>query len=313
MISVTIGALSLGFIFFPLALGVFISYRILRFPDITVDGAFSLGAVISARMLIAGVEPITATLFGMLAGALAGLLTAVLITRFDIQKLLAGILVMTALYSVNVLILGQGSYSFNDEVTLYRYAQDAALSLFGTKGAATILGVRVFATKFMVMLFAGALALVLLTVLSLFFRTRFGLALRGAGENPSAVRAVGANVSLMIVSTLMLSNALAALSGSMFAQQLDTADTSNGIGMIVTGLACVLIGDAFFGRKSFRLRLFGALIGAVLYYIIIGWLMLTGEVENALLLFTALFVFLALVLPRWLHTLLKRETPEGEA
>jgi putative ABC transport system permease protein len=311
MIWVAIGALATGFILAPLALGVFLSYRILRFPDITVDGSFALGAVLAARMIFLGVEPISATAIGLLGGGVAGLCTGLLITRFGIEKLLAGILVMIALYSVNFLVLQQGSYSYNYDVTLYTYAQHGAEFLFGTASRSSVLGVEFSPVRLTAMLFSAAMAFSFSGLMFLFFRTRAGLAMRAAGANDAAIRALGANVSLHVTAVLAISNALAALSGAMFAQYYGTASINDGAGMIVTGLACVLIGEAFLQRRVFGVRLFGAILGAAIYMLIRSYILYTGLAENYFKFFTALIVLLALLLPPWIRRLRQNSVAQG--
>lgn len=297
MISVTIGALAIGFILAPLAMGVFLSYRILRFPDITVDGSFALGAVLTARMIIVGMDPVTSTLIGMLGGVVAGFLSGLLITRFGIEKLLAGILVMIGLYSVNFWILGQGSYSYNEDVTLYTYARSAAQELFGGTAMQSVGSISYSPIRTVIMIFSAGMAATIGWILFWFFRTRFGLSMRAAGSNEQSVRALGANVSLRITATLSVSNALAALSGAVWGQYYATVALDEGVGMLVVGLACVLIGEAFMRRRSFGVRLFGAVLGAAIYELIRSYIMLTGLAGNYFKLITALIVLIALLLP----------------
>jgi len=302
ILAQTINSVARGLFLVPMVLGVFISYRILRFPDVTVDGAFYLGGTLSAVMIIHGFDPVSATLFGMVGGAAAGLCTGILITRFGIQRILAGILVTMALYSINFYILGQGAYSFTlDDVYLKTWARELAMTLFATDRQVYVMGTGLSAPMLSMLYVSLAVILVLLTVLILFFRTRFGLAMRAGGENPSAARTVGANVSTLTVTTLLLANALTGLSGALYAQDLGTVETAAGLGQIVVGLACVLIGDAFFQRRSFSTRLIGAAVGALIYKVILGLIMLLGDIHAMTKLLTAAFVFLALMLPIWLR------------
>lgn len=302
ILAQTINSIARGLFLIPLAFGVFISYRILRFPDVTVDGAFFLGGTLSAALIIGGFDPVSATLLGMLAGGAAGLFTGLLSSRLGIQSILAGILVTMALYSINFYILGQGAYSYTQEdVYLKSYARDLALYIFGTDKRIYLLGMELSAPQMSMMYVLIGAMLLMLSALILFFRTRLGLAIRASGENPSAARTVGASVSTLTVMTLMLSNALAGLSGALYAQDLGTVETMAGLGQIVVGLACVLIGDAFFQRRSFSTRLIGAAVGTLLYKIILGLIMLLGNLHAMTKLLTAVFVFLALMLPVWLR------------
>ncbi|MDT8322637.1 MAG: ABC transporter permease [Bacteroidota bacterium] len=311
MISVSIGALAIGFILAPLAMGVFLSYRILRFPDITVDGSFALGAVITARMIICGVDPVTATALGMLGGAVAGLVTGLLITRFGIEKLLAGILVMIGLYSVNFWILGQGSYPYNQDITLYTYASSVAQTVFGGTAMQSVLGLSHSPVRTVVMLLSGVTAALIGWLLFWFFRTRFGLSMRAAGSNEQSVRALGANVSVRIIAALAISNALAAFSGAVWAQYYATVALDEGMGMLVVGLACVLIGEAFLRQRSFGVRLFGAVLGAAVYELIRSYIMLTGLAGNYFKLITALIVLIALLLPARIRALRQQAASAG--
>jgi putative ABC transport system permease protein len=308
MISVSIGALAIGFILAPLAMGVFLSYRILRFPDITVDGSFAMGAVLAASLIRVGVEPVTATLVGMLGGGVAGLLSGLLITRFGIEKLLAGILIMIALYSVNFWILGQGSYSYNYDTTLYTYARGAAQAVFGGTAMQTFLGIPYSPVRTIIMLFSGGMAAVIVWLLFWFFRTRFGLSMRAAGSNEQSVRALGANVPVRIMAALVVSNGLAALSGAVWSQYYGTVALDEGMGMLVVGLACVLIGEAFFRQRSFGVRLSGAILGAAIYQLIRSYIMLTGLAGDYFKLITALIVLLALLLPGRIRAL-RQQSP----
>ncbi|PLX28693.1 MAG: ABC transporter permease [Ignavibacteria bacterium] len=298
-LSDIIDALGYGVTYFPLVLGVFLSFRLQRFPDLTVNGSFSLGAVVTAKMLMWGADPVTATFAGFLAGAGAGMITGALITGLHIEKALAGILVTIALYSVNVMILGSVEYPFGDLHTLLESMHAGAEQVFGSGSTASFLGIEVFIRPLFWLLVFGMFAVALLLGIRWFFRTRLGLAMRSAGENPSAARVVGANVSAMVILTLMLSNALAALSGTLWAQNWGTVSLEDGTSAIVIGLAGVLIGDAFFGKRRFSVRLVGVLAGTLLHELIQKAIVtLFGNVQQGLKLITTAVVILAIVLPR---------------
>jgi len=211
--------------------------------------------------------------------------------------------VMTALYSVNTLVLGSNTYNFNTEVTLLSYAEKSAVALYGSTDAMDLVGMRFLPTRVISLLFYGTASILLCGLLLLFWRTRLGLALRGAGSNDKAVRALGANVPLLLVTALAISNGLAALSGALFVQELSVVDQKDGVGMIVGGLACVMIGDAFFSRRGFVMRFIGAMIGALIYRLLIALLVSVDSTSGDVKLFTALFVIAALVLPRTLRRL----------
>ncbi len=312
MISVLIGGLLVGFILAPLALGVFISYRMLKFPDLTVDGSFAAGAVVSARLIISGWDPASATLAGMAAGAATGFLTGFIATTFNVRRLLAGILVMTAMYSINMYILGKPSHAFNAEITLYTWAQQTAISIFGPAPAITLFGARIFTVKLVSLFFAASTTALLLAAMYALFKTQIGLAMRAAGDNAAAAASLGVNVSRMVIFALVLSNALAALSGAVLAQELGSAGFDLGLGMIVTGLACVIIGGALFRKGRFSVQLIAAVAGTLIYRLIIAFLLLAGVVSTDLRLLTSAFVLMALLLPSAIERLLNRRTAAGE-
>ena len=305
MVTMLLSGLVMGCIFAPLALGVYISYRILRFADITVDGSFLLGGVVVAALLKGGYGTVAGLLAAPLAGALAGVVTGVLITRFDIRRILAGILVMTALYSVNQHILGvtDPRFFFSPEQSLRPVSDRVAVLLFGSLDAMEVLGGRFLPESVGAAILYGSVAIVLSGILLLFFHTRLGLAIRGAGGNETAVRAMGANVSLMIIFALAVSNAAAALTGGLFALELGSVEIGGGVGMIVTGLASVMIGGALFGRQRFSLQLISAAAGSVLFSVLISLITLNNRFSSDIKLYTAIFVVFALVLPRWLQRL----------
>lgn len=299
LLSHVIDALGVGVVFFPLAVGVFLSFRMLRFLDLTVNGAFSLGAVVTTVLLKEGVETVSATMLGTMAGAGAGLVTGILISNLRVDKVLAGILVMVALYSVNVMLLGSVDYAWVEETTLYEYMAYGAEYIFGSSSAVYGLGIKFYTKNVLWLLIFGSAALLLLLGMRWFFRTRLGLAMRTAGENPSAARAVGANVSFMLLLTLMLSNALAAASGTVWAQMGYGTDLADGAGAITAGLAAVLLGDAFFHKRRFSVRLIGVLAGTLLYDLLRKVIeVLFGNLGNGLKLLTTAVVVLAIVLPR---------------
>jgi putative tryptophan/tyrosine transport system permease protein len=307
MLTMLINGLTIGFILVPLAIGVYISYRILRFADISVDGTYVLGGAVAVQLFNTGVGPFAASAVSVLAGAVAGAVTGILITRFGIRRILAGILVMTALYSMNSSILNGPGQSLGTESPLHVFAMATAESVFGSTDAHELLGMHFLPERLVAMLLYGVVATSFFILLLLFFHTKLGLAIRGAGSNEDAVRAMGAHVQLFIVAALAIANGLAALSGALMLQEQYKVGISDGVGMIVTGLACVMIGDAFLGRRRFSLQFFSAMLGALIYCMLIALLMLSDLFSGDLRLFTAIFVVVALVLPRWL---LKRRGAE---
>lgn len=325
--TLLLSAWTVGLMLALLALGVYISFRIFSFPDITVDGAFPLGASLAAVLMTGGprqvfaslnaaylwpaawisppggLHPIVASLLAMLGGALAGVCTGVLHTRFRINGLLAGILVMTALYSVNLLVLGKSNQPLQDIPTLVGYADDLADTVVG-EGATFHFMIWEFGPREVAQFVLSLLLVVVVGILLyVFFRTELGTAMRATGDNPQMITALGVDTRNMITMGLALSNGLVALAGALFAQYQGFADVQMGIGMVVWGLASVIIGEALVGSRQLGLALVGAVMGSVLFRLLIAMVLLAGLNPNYLKFFTAVFVFLALVLPSQLSRL----------
>lgn len=299
--SLLLGALTLGFIFSLIALGVFISFRIFAFPDITADGSSTLGAALAAMLLVKNVNPLVATIVAFGGGFLAGAVTGTLATKFKINGLLAGILVMTGLYSVNLHIMGRSNISVLGSSTLSTYAERLGTA-FVPAHAFNVLGWEVTAleasllvTSFIFIVLAGC-------AMYIFFLTNLGTAMRATGDNQEMVRALGVNDQNMIILGLALSNGLIALGGAFIAQYQGFADVQMGIGMVVWGLASVIIGEALVGTRQLGLSITGAVMGSVLFRLLVAIALRLGLNPNDLKLITAAFVFLALITP----ALLKR-------
>ena len=303
-----IGALTIGLILSLLALGVFISFRIFDFPDITADGSITLGAAVTAVLILAGVHPLAALAAAFAAGVVAGATTGVLHTRFNINGLLSGILVMTALYSVNLRIMGKSNVPLLSERTLVTIAESAALRVLGTS-TVHVLGWDVSTRDAAVLALAFAVAVTVSVALYLFFRTNIGTAMQAAGDNAQMIRALGVNVDNMIVLGLALSNGLIAFSGGLLAQYQGFADVQMGIGMVVWGLASIIIGEALVGVRALGFLITGAVMGSVLFRLIVALALRGGLDPNDLKLVTAGFVFLALVLPSFLRRIQRRPSP----
>lgn len=303
--TLLVGAFTIGLILALLSLGVLVSFRIFGLPDITADGSITLGAAVTATLCAAGVNPILATAAGTLSGALAGALTGVLHTKFKINALLAGILVMTALYSVNLRVMGRSNIPLMQHQTLGTWGEDAGHTLLGD-GGLIVFGWRVGAGEVTLLLGAFAIAVLAAFALFSFFRTHLGTAMRATGDNPQMIRALGANVETHIILGLSLSNGLIALGGSLLAQYQGFADAQMGIGMIVWGLASVIIGEALTGGRSLGLTLTGAIMGSVLFRLLVAVALRWGLNPNDLKLITALFVFIALILPGLLKKFRRR-------
>lgn len=305
--TLLIGATTIGLILALLALGVYLSFRIFNFPDITADGSITLGASVAATLLVHHWSPAAATLAGAAAGALAGAVTGVLHTKFKINGLLSGILVMTALYSINLHVMGKSNVPLLNEATLASQAEALGNRVFGTGGADLSVAGWSVATRDAAMLL-GVLAVVAAAGLALylFFRTNLGTAMRATGDNAQMIRALGVSVDAILILGLALSNGLIALAGALLAQYQGFADVQMGIGMVVWGLASVIIGEALVGTSRIGLLITGAVMGSVLFRLLVAIALRWGLNPNDLKLITAVFVFVALIAPALLRQLKAR-------
>ena len=268
------------------ALGVFLTYRILRFPDLTVDGSFVTGAAVASLLLVRfGIDPMTALLAAFAAGCVAGTVTGILNTRLGITNLLAGVLTMIMLYSINLRIMGRPNMSLLRADTVTRLV-DAAWSPFG---------------GFAVAVFLGLLTLAVKLLLDLFLRTEVGFALRATGDNEAMIIAQGVNARTMKVVGLALSNGLVALSGGLVAQYSGFADVGMGIGTIVVGLAAVILGGSLIRSNRVGWMTASVLIGSLIYRVAVSLALRYGYVvgfqASDLKMITAFLVILALVVP----------------
>jgi len=296
--TLLIGSWTVGLILALLALGVFISFRIFAFPDITADGSLTLGAAVAAALIVRGYSPWAATAASMLAGALAGGTTGVLHTRFGINGLLAGILVATALYSVNLHVMGRSNIPLLETRTVGTDLADAVAKVTGPVETVRLLGREVRFRDAVNLAAIALLVAALAWVLRAFLRTGLGTAMRATGDNPRMIRSQGVDVGRMITLGLMISNALVALSGAILAQYQGFADIQMGIGMIVWGLASVILGQALVGTGGLGLSITGAVLGSLLFRLMVALALRGGLDPNDLKLITAAFVFAALVLPK---------------
>lgn len=279
--TLMLGSLQLGLIYGLLALGVFISFRILNVPDLTADGSFTLGLAISAMGSVAG-HPVLGLVLAVLAGCVAGALTGFLQTKAGIHPILAGILTMSGLYSVNLYIMNASSnVSLITAKTLFN---GALFRLLGKDGVSTLVPMLV--------------VVLLVAFLFWFFKTHYGLCIRATGDNEAMVRASSINVDGIKILALALSNGCVALSGGVLAQYQGYADINTGIGIVVVGLASVIIGEVLFGRRSLSFGLFSAVLGAVIYRFLIAIVLKIGIFPAfALKLVSAVIVALALSVP----------------
>jgi len=305
--TLLLGSLTIGLILSLLAMGIFISFRIFEIPDITTDGSITLGASICAILLIHHVDPFLATMAGAVGGAIAGSITAIIHTKFKINALLSGILVMTALYSVNLNVMGRSNIPLLQVTSLNSHAEELGVRLIGAQSF-NVLGWNVASSDAALLVFSAACAAITGILLYLFFRTNIGTAMRATGDNQQMIRALGGNVDGYIIMGLAASNGLIALSGALLAQKLGFADAQMGIGMIVTGLASVIIGEALTGSRTLGLTIIGAIMGSVIFRLLLAIALQWGLNPNNLKIATAFFVLIALVLPALLTRLNRRKT-----
>jgi putative ABC transport system permease protein len=278
-----LGAVEIGLVFGLVALGVFLSFRVLQFPDLTVDGSFPLGAAVAATLIVSGWNPYLATAIAALAGALAGLVTAWLNVRLKILHLLASILTMIALYSINLRIMGRPNVALLGDETVLTPLE--ALPLRSYWLAPILFLVVIIAAKLLV---------------DRFLASEIGLAIRATGANPRLSRALGISTGRLILGGMAVSNALVALAGALFAQSQGSADISMGVGVIVVGLAAVILGEAIVPGRGIALATLGCILGSILYRLAVAFALnadLLGLQAQDLNLLTAILVALAMVLP----------------
>ena len=279
-----LGAVEIGLIFSLVALGVYISFRLLRFPDLTVDGSFPLGGAVCAILISTGTNPWLATLAATAAGAGAGLITGWLNVRLKIMDLLASILMMIALYSINLRVMGGPNVPLINDPTLFTQLQPAGMEDYIARPI--ILAVVVIAAKL---------------VLDWFFATERGLAIRATGSNARMARSQGVNTGAMVLLGMAVSNALVGLAGALFAQTQGGADISMGIGTIVIGLAAVIVGESILPSRRMVLATLAVIIGAIVYRFFIALALnsdFIGLKAQDLNLVTAVLVTVALVVPQ---------------
>ena len=266
-------SLEQGLVFAVLAIGVFITYKILDFPDLSVEGTFPFGAFIFSKFMLLGLDPISSTLLSFIFGSLAGVLTYALHIKMKIAPILAGILTMTILYSVNLRVNGKAN------IPLYNYS-----SIFDYGNIILILIVIVLLIKFL---------------MDMFLKTERGYLLIATGDNETLVKSLGVNCNTYKLLGLMLSNALVALSGALLAQYQGFADINMGRGAIVIGLAAVIIGEAIFGKvfRNFGLKLLAVAFGAIIYYIVLQIVIWMGIDTDLLKLLSAVVVAIFLSIP----------------
>jgi putative ABC transport system permease protein len=278
------GAVELGLVYAFVGLGVFLSFRILDFPDLTVDGSFPLGAAVAAVAIVAGWNPWLATGLACVAGSMAGLVTAFVSVRFQILHLLASILTMIALFSINLRIMGRPNIAVLNQETVITPFYD--------------LGLQPHLVRPLFLLVAAGLGAALL---ALFLRTDLGLAMRATGANQRMARAQGIRVGAQIMAGVALSNAMVALAGAFFAQTNGFADVTSGVGTIVVGLAAVIVGETLMPRGGMFVAVIGCVLGSVLYRLAVQLALgldFLGLEPSDLNLATAVLVLVTLILPK---------------
>lgn len=278
--AVVSSALELGFIYALVAMALFLSFRILNIADMTTGGAFVLGCAVSATVAAAG-HPFLALPLAMLAGACAGFITALLQTRFGVPSILAGIITDTGLYTVNLAVMG-----FSANVNLLKTATifTAAQELLGKDSPYKLI-------------VAAAISVTICVLLILFLGTRLGLSIRATGDNPDMVRASSINTAFTITVGLCVANSMTALSGAVLAQYQKSADINLGTGMIIIGLASLIIGETIFGRGGMWLKAASALAGSIIYRFIIAIALRMNLPAEFLKLISAVIVALAISMP----------------
>ncbi len=280
-------ALEQGLVYSLVAMGIVISFRILAFPDLTVDGSFPLGAAVAARLISSGCAPATGTAVALLAGFAAGCGTGLLNVKLKINSLLSGILMMTILYSINLRIMGRSNIPL--------LTVDTLLTPLERLGDNRLIPIIIFFLMVTIIVKLG---------IDLFMHTQIGLAMRATGDNEQMIRALGVNTDHMTVLGLGLSNGLVAFAGALVAQNQGFADAGMGIGMIVAGLAAIIIGEALFGIRTVARMTLSAIIGSIIYKFFIAVGLRLGLAPTDLKLVTGAMVIVALGIPA-----LKKEKP----
>lgn len=287
IIYLLIDTLKYGIPYSLLALGIFISYRLLDFADLTTEGTFTLGGVVIAVCLYQGVDPFLGTILVVISGFLAGVITGLLHTKLKIPSLLSGIITMTALFSLNMVIMGLAinePYSTFLNLSTFKNIFDSFLALFNV-------------TNYNIILISTIIVILVIILLYYFFGTEIGMSLRATGMNVKMARAQGISTTIMMILGLGISNALIALSGSLFAQISGSASNVMGVGVLVIGLASIMIGEALFGKKTFKNWLISVSLGSVVYYFIVVIALGLGLPDYYLKLLYAILIVVILVSP----------------
>lgn len=276
-----VASLEQGLIYGIMAIGVYLTFRILDFADLTVDGSLTLGAAVSSRLIISGYNPFLTLIFATLAGGISGSITGFLNTRLKIAPLLSGILTMTSLWSINLRIMGRPNIPLLSDKTIF-----------------DIFNIPLITSNYSELLLILIIVVLVLITLILFLKTKLGYALRATGDNPAMVRSMAINTENIKMIGLILANSFVALSGSLISQYQGFSDISMGIGTIIAGLASVIIGEVIIGKDSFYFIIPGIIIGSILYRASISFALMSGFAASDLKLLTALIVIIFLSAPK---------------
>ncbi len=297
--DVLFGAIQQGLIYGLLALGVFISYRVLDFADLTTEGTFPLGGALAAVLVINGFSPIIAIICAFVCGLISGAITGILHAKFRIPPILAGIIVMTGLYSIVLRVMGgKANLSLLGKSTIYTGLSDIGDNLINRMNITSgffYQNINVIAIIIVALLIVGIIA----TLLYFFCGTELGMALRSTGMNQYMSRAQGINTKAMIIFGLALANGLIALSGALLVMKTRSAYVQMGQGTIVIGLASIIIGEAIFGRKTFKRHLIGVLVGSFAYQLLYMIAINIGFEANDLKLIASIIIVFVLIIPQF--------------
>lgn len=285
------GSIEIGLIYAIMALGVYLTFRILNFPDLTVDGSFTTGGATAAVLIVSGYSPLLATGIAACVGFMVGCFTGVLHTKGKINPLLAGILTMIALYSINLRIMGRPNVALISEETLKQQVKGFFADFLP------------FIKQFDIIISLFLIVIVIKLTLDWFLKTEIGTAIRATGDNQRMVRSFSVNTDYTIILGVGLSNALVACSGALFAQYQGNANATMGVGLIIIGLASVIIGEAVFGTKTVQRLTLAVIGGAIIYYFAVAIALKLGLNASDLRLITAIIVIFALVAPQMLSSL----------
>ncbi|KAB2329795.1 ABC transporter permease [Cytobacillus depressus] len=307
MFTAVFGAFEAGIIYAIMALGVYLSFRVLDFPDLTVDGSFVTGAAVAATLIVGGMNPFFATILALIAGFAAGCITGVLHTFGKINALLSGILMMIALYSINLRIMGKSNVPLLNTETAMTNVRDAwdktgLDSIFNSIISAIGLGDSLPRT-WGILIIMAIVTVIIKFLTDKFLQTEIGLAIRATGDNKRMIRSLSANTNLTVILGLGISNAMVAFSGALIAQHGGFADVGMGIGMIIIGLASVIIGEALFGTKTIARTTLAVIGGAIIYRIVVTLALRVDFLEPGdMKLITATIVILALIMPKFIDS-----------